>query len=94
MYCKTDIPDYLEVHEATHIKQQAEYGKDEWWDRYFTDEGFRLEQEVEAYKNQHQFLKDNYSRQRRRFIMRQIHKDMTTYYGDMCTEEEAKKLIS
>lgn len=94
VYSKFDIPDHLEIHEGTHIKQQGEYGVEKWWERYFIDKEFRLSQEVEAYRNQHNFLKEKYPRQQRRVIMRQIYKDMARLYGDMCTEEEAENLLN
>lgn len=48
-------------HEMTHVRQQAEYpgGKDAWWQRYLEDDKFRLEQELEAYRNQYQWLLKN-----------------------------------
>lgn len=47
-------PDLL-VHELVHVKQQAEYpgGKEAWWDRYFEDNTFRFDQEIEAYQAQY-----------------------------------------
>lgn len=93
VHCKFDIPDHLEVHEQTHIKQQEKHGVGKWWDKYFVDKDFRLSQEVEAYKNQVIFLNKNYPRQQRRAILRKVYKDMTTLYGNMCTKEEAKKLL-
>lgn len=94
VYCKVELPDHLIAHEQTHIAQQQAYGVDKWWDRYFIDKEFRLSQEIEAYRNQAKFLKNNYRRQSRREIMRQIYKDMAKYYGGMCSEEEAEKLLN
>jgi hypothetical protein len=46
------------AHEATHIKQQREYGSVEgWWSRYLKDKDFRLRQEMEAYRNQYKVAK-------------------------------------
>jgi len=83
----------LEVHESTHIRQQTEIGKEKWWEKYFEDPKFRLSQELEAYKNQVNYLRENCSRQYRRSTERKIYKDMATIYGDMCSEEEARKLL-
>lgn len=55
IYTKNELPDHLFQHEMTHVRQQEKMGKDEWWSRYFADEQFRLEQEVEAYHNQFAF---------------------------------------
>lgn len=38
----------LEVHEAVHSRQQGE-NPDVWWDKYTSDQKFRVEQEIEAY---------------------------------------------
>lgn len=46
----------LEIHEAVHSKQQGK-DPDKWWDRYISDQKFRLEQEIEAYGLQLYHLK-------------------------------------
>ena len=50
----------LAEHESTHIRQQTTYpgGPDAWWEEYFTNPKFRLEQEAEAYKAQLKHLVD------------------------------------
>lgn len=93
VYCKNNIPDHLEVHEATHIEQQRKYGVEEWWNRYFIDDEFRFSQEIEAYKNQVAFIRGNYNRQQRRSLEKQICKSMSRLYGGMCTKEEAKEIL-
>jgi hypothetical protein len=94
VYSKGIIPKDLEAHEGTHIKQQAEMGKDVWWERYFVDKDFRLSQEIEAYKNQIIYLNENCNRSYRKMIMKHIYKSMVKLYGDMCpNEEEARRLI-
>lgn len=49
----------LLVHESIHIEQQKKFsgGPSAWWDRYLADKDFRLSQELEAYKAQYYFLK-------------------------------------
>lgn len=51
-----DISDDLKIHEATHQIQQGDNPK-EWWDKYIADPEFRLDQELEAYKNQFKWFK-------------------------------------
>jgi len=92
IYCKSPISDDLKVHEATHIRQQREIGEDIWWERYLKDKDFRLSQEVEAYKNQMEYINKNYNRNARRYLYKHIIRSMVELY-DMCTEEEAKKLL-
>lgn len=55
---KPVTPD-LDVHEAVHERQQAAYGVEAWWERYYVDQAFRLEQEIEAYRAQFLFLTRN-----------------------------------
>lgn len=42
----------LIAHEMVHVRQQAATGWLAWWWRYLTDESFRLDQELEAYRVQ------------------------------------------
>ena len=53
-----EIPDHLFEHELVHCAQQ---GGDNalasiWWRRYIDDSKFRVDQEIEAYKKQYQFI--------------------------------------
>ena len=59
-YLRTD---YL-IHELVHVKQQIESGltAQEWLDRYFEDEEFRLQIELEAFGTQHKWIEKNYPR--------------------------------
>lgn len=62
IYHKKDLTDDLEVHERTHVSQQLSYpgGKWAWWDKYLEDPGFRLSQELEAYRRQCRYARSNY----------------------------------
>ncbi len=50
-----DIPPDIFVHELKHIVQQGKNPK-EWWDKYILDKNFRLEQELEANREQYKFI--------------------------------------
>lgn len=90
IYCKDDLRDDIIAHEAVHIRQQTvDMDKDVWWDRFFADPVFRLEQEVEAYRAQIVWARDNWTRQQRRELYRWIIKIMVNNYSGMCTEQEA-----
>ena len=93
VYCKYKISEDLKAHEATHVSQQNEVGKKVWWERYFKDKRFRLLQEVEAYRNQIDFIRKYYNRKQRRLMEKKIVNDMNKFYGDMCTKDEAKELV-
>lgn len=56
-------PDLL-IHEQIHLKQQEKLGVDEWVNRYIDDLEFRIEQEVEAYRNQINSIKDRNAKER------------------------------
>lgn len=93
IYCKYPLSEDLMIHEATHVKQQTDMDKDEWWGKYFLDKEFRLSQELEAYNNQMHFINKTYNRDYRRKLRNKILHDMTTMYGSMCTKKEAEVLL-
>lgn len=57
VHSRLPITPDLEAHEAVHIRQQAGMGVEAWWERYYVDPAFRLEQEVEAYRAQFEYMK-------------------------------------
>lgn len=80
----------LIVHEKVHVKQQTEYGVDAWWERYFTDKEFRLQQEKEAYGAQIRCIRDSVSNpKKQRARMENIVSSMVDAYGEMITREDA-----
>lgn len=88
------IDEDLYVHELTHIEQQKEYGAELWWKKYLADEQFRLEQEIEAYKNQMQYAKDNYNAKARKKLLKHIVECLSgKMYGNIISKEEAEKLF-
>lgn len=82
------------AHELTHLRQQD--GKPaEWWDRYFIDTEFRLDQELEAYSVQYltfcHVVKD---RNRRYQCLHEICvKISSPMYGNMILYSEAMDLL-
>jgi len=95
IHCKYKIPKQKIAHEKVHIRQQLAYGVEEWWNRYFTDEDFRLEQEIEAYKEEIKWIRKNI---KGLFDMRKrigkIVKDLSSsMYGNITTKEEVIKLL-
>ena len=93
IYFDGDLPFHLVAHEITHILQQEKLEVNKWWDKYFKDNKFRLEQELEAYQNQ-------YKSQRKQdeveaaFLLENIAKDLSgKLYGEIISLKEAKELI-
>lgn len=85
------IPQDFLVHEQHHTKQQLAYGVDAWWDRYFIDPKFRLEQELECYTVQLASIKDRNIRFRRRLDV--INDLSSPMYGNIVTKEELNTLL-
>ena len=85
----------LEVHEKTHIKQQAMSTPDKWWEFYLTEDLFRLDQEVEAYRNQYRYFKQNSVIKDRipQLLERLAHDLSSPVYGNIITFEGALELI-
>lgn len=91
IYSDYTLPPDLIIHEQTHFKQQEKFGLDTWVERYLTNESFRLEMEIEAYKNQLKSIKDK----NLRFAVRMDSVDALTsgLYGSIITREEANQLL-
>ncbi len=97
IYCQDKVgklPEDIKVHEATHQIQQAGDPK-KWWDRYLIDISFRLDQEVEAYRNQYNFfLKFNHNIKDQEKLLDKISGDLSSKtYGNIVTKLEARNLI-
>jgi hypothetical protein len=93
-YKKGTLTDHVKVHEKTHEKQQ---GNDPagWWNKYLSDPKFRLDQEVEAYRNQYRFfVNKNYNFKERAKLLDGIAGDLASdMYGGIISKNEAIELI-
>jgi hypothetical protein len=96
IHCAIDIEEQKVHHEAVHLIQQKDMGVENWWAKYINDKAFRLEQEVQAYKAEIQWIKDNVAtRNERRGRLNKIYDDLSSYiYGNLVTWEEAKLILS
>jgi hypothetical protein len=89
-----EIQDHLDLHESIHEKQQAEIGIEAWWNKYLSDKKFRLEQEVEAYHVQYQFVFKEYGRAVATVFLREIANDLSGgMYGNVLDRKQARKAI-
>lgn len=76
------------------MRQQAAMGRDIWWDRYLTDTGFRIYQEVEAYRAQLRYLKDTVGSKKFDYWHSYIIDCLCgPVYGKMMTRENAVQLL-
>lgn len=88
------IDDTLKAHEFTHIRQQAGNPR-KWWRRFLKDKKFRLDQEVEAYREQYKVgMQINRDRNARvRFLMYLARELSGQMYGNIISTQEAARLI-
>lgn len=87
------LPYELLVHEETHLRQQAAAGGPEpWWERYLVDAAFRLEQEIEAYRNQLATITDRKTRRARISAIANLLAGGT--YGRVCSSAQVKALLA
>lgn len=91
IYTNGILPDHLIIHEETHLNQQKELGLDKWVDLYLRNKNFRLNQEIEAYKNQINSINDRNGRIK---VRTKCAKDLSSeLYGNIISYEEAYRLI-
>ena len=95
IHCKNKISLQKIAHEVTHVEQQLKYGADEWWERYFEDVDFRVSQEVEAYKNEIEWVKNNiWDMKNRQARIDKIIGDLSSpMYGSVVSFEQSAKLL-
>lgn len=95
IYTRYQLSEHLIVHEETHIKQQGNLlGSIKWVILYLTSTSFRLQQELEAYRNQYKYIFKHSSRNEANTLLLRISKDLSSeMYGSIVSFEEAKRLI-
>lgn len=82
------LPKDVIIHEEVHEKQQSEIGVSEWWERYLEDDRFRLEQEIEAYREQYRFRGED-----EEYLDKLADILSGSVYGNIISKEEAKNEI-
>lgn len=89
-----EIPTDLLFHESIHLKQQGN-NPEQWWDKYLSDAKFRLEQELEAYRQQYKFAKKIIKDRNKLAIglMRMANCLSGPMYGNLLTQKEALEKI-
>jgi hypothetical protein len=91
IYSNHKLPNYLIVHEETHLKQQETFGLDFWVNSYLYDKRFRLKAELEAYREEFKSIKDRNFRNKIR-----IHsaRDLSSsLYGNIIDYQSAFNLL-
>lgn len=88
------IHEDIMVHEEVHSRQQLEIGVEEWWNLYLESDSFRLEQEVEAYSAQYQYICQHGNREMRRKELDRLAGDLSSaLYGAIVKKKDALELI-
>jgi len=90
------IPEDTEYHETIHFRQQKNFGSVEsWWTRYLVDRTFRLEQEVEAYSYQYNFLRKHLPEKATREALEEFAAILSSeMYDIMKTKQQCRTLIN
>lgn len=91
IYCDYELPEHLQIHERRHLIRQQKIGVDKWVDKYLIDTQFRLNEEVIAYREQLESVKNRSARHRLRL---QCANDLaSSLYGNIVTLQEAMHLL-
>ena len=87
IYTDYNLPDHLIIHEQTHHTQQKRDGLEYWVENYLNNPEYRLKQEIEAYKNQINSIKD---RNLRAKILMECSRNLASdLYSSIITYQEA-----
>lgn len=90
--CEGSMTEDLMHHEPYHTKQQEKFGSvDGWWKKYLEDDEFRFEQELECYRKQYQWVKQNIQDRNEVFsqLMHYARSLSGPIYGNLCSMSEA-----
>lgn len=88
------VPTDICVHELVHFRQQeAVGGPDKWWDIYFMDSEQRFSWEIEAYREQFAWIKQNMSRKDYFAKLKVSSGQLVRMYNFDLTIEQARELI-
>lgn len=95
IYSKFDLTEDLLEHELVHVKQQHDLGIEIWWERFFADPAFRLEQEVEAYRTQYRWIERHHKdRNARHYYLNAFAGFLCgPMYGHLLDHKDAMNLI-
>ena len=91
------LPDHLMEHEKMHSVTQLEYpgGPDAWWQRYYADIYFRIQEEANAYGAQYAFscrqVKDR--NQQTKFLVQLAHELASPLYGSVIDTMSAMRMF-
>ena len=97
IYSKAELPDHLIVHESVHLNQQGRniIGAWLWLGLYLLSKRFRYIMELQAYRKQWQFFRENYPFQYRGGFISKVASDLSgKMYGNIVSYQEAVRAIT
>lgn len=87
----------LLIHELVHCERQgfAQDSARRWWEKYMSDDKFRLAEELIAYQKQYQYCCDVYKdKNKRAKILYLMAQELSSArYGNVCLQSEARLWI-
>lgn len=91
---ESEVSGHLMAHEEVHAIQQGST-PDKWWDEYFANPEFRLQQELGAYREQYKYFRRHNSDRNKCFrFLDSLARDLCgPIYGRCVGYMEALKLI-
>jgi|TARA_Y100000310_G_scaffold314525_1_gene363983 hypothetical protein len=84
-----EIPPDILYHEKIHFEQQGD-NPDKWWNNYISSKEFRLEQELEAYSKQLEWIKERYPNKAVKEALDEMANNLSSIYNLDLTQEQAK----
>lgn len=88
-----ELPPDIIFHENIHKKQQENQQPAVWWTRYLEVKSFRAEKELEAYRGQYKFIKENYLAKAHKEALDELALNFSSMYGLGISFNQAKTLI-
>ena len=90
-----ELSEDILAHERVHQKQQENYASSEvWWAKYLYNEEFRKEQEVDAFREQYQFVKEKTTNKIAKLCLFDLADNLRNpMYGLSLSHQEAEYLI-
>jgi len=80
-------------HEKAHLERQEKIGVIEWYNKYITDQEFRLNEEIIAYSKQYYFLKSKIRNRELKEALQEMAHALANDYGLDITYQEAESRI-
>jgi hypothetical protein len=95
IYSSVTLSDDILVHEYAHLKQQKSFlGACYWWIWYILDPQYRVQMEIEAYKEQYKYVKERYDRNLVSKLLDKIATNLSSEVYNLCISyEDARNAI-